>query len=134
MDKTTYVGQHFPEVNPGATPVGNQLLIQLRTVQKKSSGGIIFVEETKDFNQGNTVVARVIKVGHIAYRDRNSGDTWKEGAWSEVGDVVLCPRYGGFRFSVPIPDTEDEAHFAVINDYDIKLVIESNFEAFDKLL
>lgn len=134
MDKTTYVAKHFPEVNPGATPVGNQVLIQLRTVQKKSSGGIIFVEETKDFNQGNTVVARVIKVGHIAYRDRNSGDTWKEGAWSEVGDVVLCPRYGGFRFSVPIPDTEDEAHFAVINDYDIKLVIESNFEAFDKLL
>jgi hypothetical protein len=46
----------------------------------------------------------------------------------------MCPRYGGFRFAVPIPDSEDEAHFAILNDYDIKMVIESNFEAFDKIL
>jgi len=134
QSKEQYIEKHFPQVESGATPCGNQIIIQLRTVPKKSAGGIVFVEETKEFNQGNTVVARVVSLGQIAYRDRNSGDSWKEGSWAEVGDIVLAPRYGGFRFSVSIPDTDDEAHFAVLNDYDIKMRIEANFEAFDKLL
>lgn len=134
LTKEQYIEKHFPAVNPGSKPTGNQILIQLRTVPKQSTGGIVLVQETKDFNAGNTQVARVVSLGQIAYRDRNSGETWKEGSWAEVGDIVLAPRYGGFRFSVPIPDTEDEALFAVINDYDVKMIIESNFEAFDKIL
>lgn len=133
MDKEQYVKQHFPDVDPGAKPVGNQIMIQLRTVPKKV-GSIVLVEETKQFNQGNTQVARVVRVGQIAFRNRETGDTWKEGAWCEVGDVVLAPRYGGFRFEIPVPGTEDEAIFAIINDYDVKMVIEDNFSAFDKIL
>ena len=85
-------------------------------------------------SQGNTQVARVVRVGQIAFRDRSSGETWKEGAWAEVGDLVLAPRYGGFRFTVPIPDSDEEAIFAIINDTDIQMVIEGNFESFDKIL
>lgn len=133
MKKQEYVAKHFPEVDPGAKPTGPKVMIQLRTVPKKV-GSIVLVEETKQFNQGNTQVARVVKVGQIAFRDRNSGDTWKEGAWAEVGDIVLAPRYGGFRFEVPIPGTDDEAVFAIINDTDIQMVIEGNFESFDKIL
>lgn len=134
MQKEEYIKKHFPEVDPGARPSGNQVMLQLRTAPKKSSGGIVLVEETKEFNKGNTQVARLVRVGQIAYRDRNSGETWKEGAWAEVGDLVLAPRYGGFRFEVPIPGTDDEAIFAIINDYDVKMVIEGNFENFDKIL
>lgn len=134
MDKSQYAEKHFPNVEPGSRPTGNQIMVQLRTVPKKSTGGIILANETKEFNQGNTQVARLVKVGNIAFHDRGSGDLWKEGAWAEVGDLVLCPRYGGFRFEVAIPGTDEEAIFAIINDYDIKMVIESNFEAFDKIL
>jgi len=134
MDKQEYVQKHFPDVDPGARPTGNQVMIQLRTVPKQSRGGIVLVEETKDFNKGNTQVARLVKCGQIAFKDRSTGETWKEGAWSEVGDIVLAPRYGGFRFEVPVPGTEDEAIFAIINDFDIKMVIEGNFEAFDRIL
>jgi hypothetical protein len=133
LTKEQYVADHFPDVESGSIPTGNQVLIQLRTVPKKV-GSIVLVQETQEFNQGNTVVARLVKLGQIAYRDRSSGEFWKEGAWADVGDIVMCPRYGGFRFAVPIPGTEDEAHFAIINDYDVKMVIESNFEAFDKIL
>lgn len=131
--KEEYVAKHFPKVDPGSRPVGNQVLIQLRTVPKKV-GSIVLIQETQEFNQGNTQVAQLVRVGQIAFRDRNSGETWKEGAWAEVGDIVLAPRYGGFRFEVPIEGTEDTAIFAIINDYDIKMVIESNFESFDKIL
>ena len=133
MRKEEYVKKHFPEVDPGAKPTGPKVMIQLRTVPKKI-GSIVLVEETKDFNQGNTQVARVVRVGQIAFRDRSSGETWKEGAWAEVGDLVLAPRYGGFRFTVPIPDSDEEAIFAIINDTDIQMVIEGNFESFDKIL
>lgn len=133
MNKDEYVRQHFPTVPPGAVPVGNQILVQLRTVPKKV-GSIVLVQETKEFNQGNTQVVRITSLGQIAFRDRSSGETWKEGAWANVGDIVIVPRYGGFRFEVPIEGTEDVAIFAIFNDYDVKLVVESNFEAFDKIL
>ena len=133
MQKEEYVRKHFPDIDPGSYPTGNQVMIQLRTAPKKV-GSIILANDTRDFNQGNTQVARLVKMGQIAFHDRNSGEMWKEGAWANVGDLVLAPRYGGFRFQVPIPDTEDEAIFAIINDYDIKMVIESNFESFDKIL
>jgi hypothetical protein len=133
MNKEQYVKQHFPDVDPGAKPVGNQVMLQLRTVPKKV-GSIVLVEETKQFNQGNTQVARVVRVGQIAFKNRESGESWKEGSWAEVGDIVLAPRFGGFRFEIPIVGTEDEAIFAIINDYDIKMVIEGNFSAFDKIL
>ena len=133
MTKDDYIARHFPDVDSGAHPTGNQVMIQLRTVPKKV-GSIVLIEETKSFNQGNTQVARVVKLGQIAFHDRTSGEEWKEGAWATVGDIVLAPRYGGFRFEVPVPGTDDEAIFAIINDYDIKMVIESNFSAFDKIL
>lgn len=134
LTKEQYIEKHFPNVAPGARPTGNQVLIQLRTVPKQSVGGIVLVQETKDFNQGNTQVAMIVSMGRIAFHDRNTGQEWKEGAWAGVGDIVLAPRYGGFRFTVPVHGTEDEAIFAVINDFDVKMVIESNFEAFDKIL
>ena len=134
MNKSEYSLQHFPEVEPGAKPCGNQILVQLRTLKTKTSGGIILAEETKDFNNGNTQIAKVVKVGQIAFRDRKSGETWKEGAWAEIGDIVIIPRWGGFRFEVPVPGTEDKAIFAIFEDFNVKMVVESNFEAFDTLL
>lgn len=134
MDKQEYVQKHFPEVDPGARPTGNQVMIQLRTVKERTASGLYLAEETKDFNKGNTQVARLVKCGQIAFKDRSTGETWKEGAWSEVGDIVLAPRYGGFRFEVPVPNTGETAIFAIINDFDIKMVIEGNFEAFDRIL
>ena len=56
MTKEQYVERHFPNVEPGSRPTGNQVLIQLRTVPKKV-GSIVLVEETKSFNRGNTQVA-----------------------------------------------------------------------------
>ena len=133
MDKAQYVAEHFPDIEPGARPCGNQILVQLRTIKAKTSSGLLLVNETKEFNNGNTQVARVIKLGQIAFRDRSSGETWKEGAWADVGDIVIVPRWGGFRFEVPI-DGDTNAIFAIFEDFNVKMVVESNLQAFDKLL
>ena len=132
--KDDYIKEHFPEVDPGATPCGNQILVQYRTLKSKTSGGIALIQDTKDFNTGNTQVARIVKVGQIAFKDRSTGKEWTEGSWADVGDVVITPRWGGFRFEIPIPNSDDNAIFATFEDFNVKLVIESNFESFDKLL
>lgn len=134
MTKDEYIKQHFPKVEPGAKPAGAKILIQLRTVKEKTSGGIVLVEETKEFNQGNTQIGMVVAVGGIAFKDRSSGEEWKEGAWAKVGDLVILPRWGGFRFEVPIPNSGEKAIFAVFDDTNVQMVVESNFEAFDQLL
>lgn len=131
--KEQYIQEHFPDVEPGANPVGAQILVQLRTV--KSKVGMIYLpDETKDFNNGNTQIGRVVKVGQIAFRNRETGELWTEGAWAQVGDIVVMPRWGGFRFEVPIPDSDDKAIFCVYDDVNVKLIVNSNFEAFDKIL
>lgn len=132
--KDEYLAEHFPAVNPGSRPCGNQVLVQFRSMKTMSKGGIVLASETRDFNNGNTQLAKVVSLGQIAYRDRNSGEVWKEGAWADVGDIVIVPRWSGFRFEVPIPGTEDKAIFAIFEDFNLKMVVESNFEQFDVLL
>ena len=133
MTKDEYLKEHFPEVECGAKPCGNQIIVQLRTLKKKSTGGIILATETQDFNKHNTQVGKLVKVGHIAFKDRATGDTWKEGAWASVGDVVVMPKWGGFRVEIPTEDGET-AIFCIYADYEIKMVVESNFQQFDQLL
>lgn len=133
LTKEQYVEQYFPNVDPGVQPCGAQVLVQLRTVRKKV-GLIHLVDDTVDFNNGNTQVMRVVKIGHIAFRNRETGELWTEGAWANVGDIIIAPRWGGFRFEIPIEGTDDKAIFAVFDDVGVKMVVEQNFEVFDKLL
>lgn len=132
--KAEYVEKHFPKVDPGAAPCGAQIMVQLRTVPSASKGGIILTAETKEFNEGNTQIAMVVKTGQIAFCNRETGKEWNEGAWAKVGDIVVIPRWSGWKFSVPIPDSNDKATFAIFNDVECKVIIEGNFEAFDTLL
>lgn len=134
MNRDAYVAQHFPEVDPGVKPCGAKILVQLRTIKAKTTGGILLVEETKDFNNGNTQLGRVASVGGIAFRDRSTGEEWKEGAWASVGDLVILPKWGGFRFEVEIPGQEEKAIFAVFDDTNVQMVVTGNPEKFDTIL
>ena len=134
MNKTEYIEQHFPQVDPGVKVCGAKVLIQLRTIKEFSSGGIALAKATTEFNNGNTRIGRLVAVGGIAFCDRNTGQEWKEGKWAEVGDIVIMPAWGGFRFEVPIPGQQEKAIFTVFDDTNVQMVVESNFETFDQLL
>lgn len=134
MNKEDFIKAYFPEVDPGREPCGNKVVVQLQLVKKKV-GSIILANDTQDFNKNATVVCRIVRVGHIAYRDRGTGETWKEGAWANVGDIVLMPRYGGMnRVEIPVPDSEDSVIFATYNDYDVVDKVTGQFEHYTKLL
>lgn len=133
MNKEEFVAKFFPEVEPGLEPLGNKILVQLILVKKKV-GSIILANDTQDFNKEATVVARIIRAGQIAFRDRNTGSLWKEGAWANIGDVVLVPRYGGMnRVEFSIND-EESVIFCTFNDYDIVDKVTCQFEKYTQLL
>lgn len=112
----------FPSVDPGAKPLGARILVQLRRTKKKAtSAGIILVEETKETEKWNNMVAKVLEIGPLAFKKRDTMEPWPEGSWCEVGDYLRVPKWGGDRWEVPVPGEPDEdpALFMVLNDHEI---------------
>lgn len=113
----------FPSVDPGAKPLGGRILVQLRRTKKKTtSAGIILVEETKETEKWNNMVAKVIEIGPLAFKHRDTMQAWPEGSWCVPGDYIRVPKWGGDRWEVLIPgedSLEDPALFMILNDHEI---------------
>ena len=112
----------FPNVDPGNAPLGGRVLVQLRRTKKKTAGKIILVEETKETEKWQNMVAKVIEIGPLAFKHRDTMLPWPEGSWIEVGDYIRVPKWGGDRWEVPLPDAddhEDPALFMVLNDHEV---------------
>jgi co-chaperonin GroES (HSP10) len=97
--------------------------VQLRRTKKKTSNaGIILVEETKETEKWQNMVAKVIAIGPLAFRNRDTNEPWPEGSWCEVGDYIRVPKWGGDRWEVPVPgedDLEEKALFMILNDHEV---------------
>ena len=118
---TTYedaMKEAFPAVEAGIRPFGSRVLVQIRTPKKKSSGGIILSNDTQDTEKWNTQIAKVISLGPLSFKNRNTMDSWPEGNWCTVGEFVRVAKYGGDRWEVTAPDGE-VALFVIFNDLDI---------------
>ena len=113
----------FPSVDPGAKPLGGRILVQLRRTKKKAtSAGIILVEETRETEKWNGQIAKVIAIGPLAFRHRDTMQPWPEGSWVEVGDFIRVPKWGGDRWECPGPGAdrdEENVLFMICNDHEI---------------
>ena len=111
----------FPSVDPGATPLGGRILVQLRRTKKKTQSGLILVAETKEAERWQNMIAKVVAIGPLAYRHRDSMNPWPEGSWCAVGDFIRVPKWGGDRWEVNVPgEPEEEAVlFAIFNDHEV---------------
>jgi co-chaperonin GroES (HSP10) len=120
----------FPVVDPGARPLGGRILVQLRRTKKKAtSAGIILVEETKETEKWNNMVAKVLMIGPLAFKNRDTMASWPEGSWCEVGDYIRVPKWGGDRWEVKVQgedDFEDPALFMVLNDHEVIATVTGN--------
>ena len=112
----------FPSVEPGARPLGGRILVQLRRTKKKAtSAGIILIEETKETEKWQNMVAKVIEIGPLAFKHRDTMQSWPEGSWCVAGDFIRVPKWGGDRWEVKVPnedDLEDPALFMILNDHE----------------
>ena len=117
----------FPSVDPGAKPLGGRVLVQLRRTKKTvTSAGIILVEETKETEKWNNMVAKVIENGPLAFKKRDSMEPWPEGSWCEPGDYIRVPKWGGDRWEVEVADEEEKALFMILNDHEIIAKVTGN--------
>ena len=110
----------FPEVNSGQSPYGGRVIVQLRRIKKKA-GRIIIVDETKENEKWNNMIGKVVSIGPLAFKNRDTMASWPEGSWANVGDFVRVPRWGGDRWERPVPneDGEDPVLFMTINDHEL---------------
>ena len=115
----------FPAVDPGIKLKGNRIVVQLRKAKDVSKGGIILVSDTKATEKWNEVIAKVVSIGPLAYRDLNTLEPWPEGAWVQLGDLVRVIKYGGDRWAVPHGD--GEVVFIILQDREVICSID-NFE------
>lgn len=107
----------FPPVDCAHQPLGSRVIVQIRRAKKQTSGGIYIPEEARKTEASNTQIAKVVSIGPLAYKNRNTMDPWPEGAWCEVGTYARVPKYGGDRWTVK--SGEDEIEFVMFNDLDI---------------
>lgn len=135
MISASKLEEAFPQVSPGVAPLGTRVMVQLRTVRSKTASGIVLVDDTKQFNKVTTQLGKVVAIGPIAFRNRETGNLWPEGVWARPGDFIRLPKYGGDRFERKIPGTDDTALFCIFQDHEIIARVDPEaFEEIDEIL
>jgi len=112
----------FPKMDPGITPFGSRVLVQVRRVRTRRKSGLYMTKDATDTQMDNTCVAKVIAIGPLGYKNRNTMETWAEGGWCEAGEYVFVPKYGGLRWekSYKVDDDYiDKVQFAIFDDLNI---------------
>ena len=78
------------------SPSGYRILVLPFTPKTKSAGGILFSQETLDKARIATTCGYVLKMGELAYQDK---DKFKN-PWCQKGDWVIFARYAGSRLPI----------------------------------
>ena len=74
-------------------PLHDRVVVKRIDAEEKTAGGIIIPDSAKEKpSQG-----KVIAVGPLAFRNRETAQLWPEGAWCAVGDFIIVPKYQGER-------------------------------------
>ena len=77
-------------------PSGYRILVLPFTPKNKTKGGILFSQETLDKARIATTCGYVLKMGDLAYKDKDKFDK----PWCKVGDWVMFARYAGSRLPI----------------------------------
>mgnify|MGYP003676751954 FL=1 len=102
-DNIKEVADELPE------PSGYRILLLPFTPKEKTKGGILFSQEQLDKARIATTCGYVLKMGDLAYQDKDKFDK----PWCKVGDWVMFARYAGSR--LPIEGGE----VRIINDDEV---------------
>ena len=88
------IGQDTVDQLPQSS--GYRILVLPFTPKNKTKGGILFSQETLDKARIATTCGYVLKMGDLAYKDK---DKFGE-PWCKKGDWVIFARYAGSRLPI----------------------------------
>lgn len=85
------------DLNPDELPniPGYFLLVRPVSIKRKTKGGIILPDSTKDDMTYLTTVGKVLRVGDLAYKDSSK---FLAGPWCKTGDYVCYGKHAGTKF------------------------------------
>tara|TARA_R100001377_G_scaffold48182_1_gene27750 strand:- start:79 stop:492 length:414 start_codon:yes stop_codon:yes gene_type:complete len=101
-------------------PTGWRILVMPYQGKATTAGGVFVPEEVRERESVATVVAYVLKLGPLAYKDEKYGsEPWcKEGQWVCIG------RYSGSRFKIEGGEVriinDDEVIATILEPDDVK--------------
>ena len=105
-------------------PTGWRILVMPYTGREKTDGGIYIPDAAKDREALATVVAYVVKIGPLAYKDPGKFGEECE-PWCKEGDWVCIGRYAGSRFKLDGGEVriinDDELIATILDPEDIKM-------------
>ena len=93
-------------------PTGWRVLVMPYQGASKTHGGLYIPDEIRDREAIATVVAYVLKIGPLAYKDPDKFGTDSE-PWCKEGQWVCIGRYSGSRFKI------DGGEVRIINDDEV---------------
>jgi len=93
-------------------PTGWRILVMPYQGKSKTSGGLYIPDEVRDREAVATVVAYVLRVGPLAYKDPDKFGPDAE-PWCQQGQWVCIGRYAGSRFKL------EDAEVRIINDDEV---------------
>ena len=79
------------------SPTGWRIVVLPYKGKAKSSGGGYLPDQVIETNEISTTVGYVLKVGDLAYKDKQKFPT---GPWCKEGDWIMFARYAGSRFKI----------------------------------
>jgi len=89
--------------------------------REKTESGVYVPDQSREREARATVVAYVVKVGPLAYKDQ---DKFDGEAWCKEGDWVCIGRYAGSRFQIEGGEVriinDDEVIATIVDPDDIK--------------
>ena len=93
-------------------PTGWRVLVMPYQGASKTHGGLYIPDEIRDREAVATVVAYVVKIGPLAYKDPDKFGPGPE-PWCKEGQWVCIGRYSGSRFKI------DGGEVRIINDDEV---------------
>ena len=93
-------------------PTGWRVLVMPYQGASKTHGGLYIPDEIRDREAIDTVVAYVLKIGPLAYKDPDKFGPGPE-PWCKEGQWVCIGRYSGSRFKI------DGGEVRIINDDEV---------------
>jgi len=94
---------------------GYRILCAVPNVNEKYESGLIKADKTRHIEEHSTVVLFVIKLGDMAYADK---DRFPTGPWCKEGDFVITRAYSGTRIKI------HGKEFRIINDDTVEAVVD----------
>jgi co-chaperonin GroES (HSP10) len=118
----------FPDVDPGERPCGSLILIQVKRAATRTKGGLHLTSSDQQTEYDNTKVAKVIALGPLAFKNRETGVEWPERAWFKVGDYIRLSQHNATTWTVPLPGTrgigiEERVVFGYMDELHVRGIV-----------